>query len=156
MNELLLKDSPSHFGEWAGLDDDKFVNFVRSLLLKMPIFERLVYLASLAGSGTRSLCDQFNQRFPEANYDSGKADAAIAHQHEAVFEEWLALSVERKLAGLEYWASHVGTPRVDLACEWLQGRSQDRLVPRRALGSQTLLFRSDMALLLPIIFVWGS
>jgi|SRR5579862_1176163 len=156
MNELLLKDSPSHCGEWAEVDDDKFVSFLRSLLLKMPVFERLVYLASLAGSGARGLCDQFNQRFPEANYDSVKADAAIAREHEAVFEEWLALSVERKLAGLEYWARHVETPRADLAGEWLQGRSQDRLVPRRALGSQTLLFRSDMALLLPITFVWGS
>jgi hypothetical protein len=71
-----------------------------------------------------------------------------------VFEAWLCLSLEDKMADLDEWASQFGRSRADLAQQWLQPYSSECLAPSDALIPEVALFRSDLALLRPMIELW--
>jgi hypothetical protein len=104
--------------------------FIRETLLAIPsVFERLIYVASLASE-------------PEA-------DVAIA-EHKAVFEEWLCLNLARKQADLEAHARRQHRPALELIRYWIQPRCHQSLIPASARGPERELFEIELEMLLPI------
>jgi hypothetical protein len=101
----------------------------RTTLIGMrSVFERLVYIASLANVG----------RLPRT-------------EHAAVFEEWLRLGLEQKREDLETYAHRRGLPPHELVREWLQRHSYEALIPCGALRPERELFEMDLEVLLPIL-----
>lgn len=147
---------PKNVGHHSTLKYDEFVAFLSSVLLDMPsIFERLTYLAQLnKPENQRRLYEDLSCRFPEWGASPWRANAAVAWQHQAMFEEWLRLSPEEKLADLDEWASQFRTSRAELARQWLPPQSIHDLEPHGTGAPEIALFRSDLQLLLPVILAW--
>ena len=147
---------PRHAGLRSGLKYDEFGAFLSSVLLDMPsIFERLTYLAELNKSENQArLYGDLSRRFPEWGADQNRAHAAVEWQHEVIFEKWLCLTLEEKLADLDEWASQFRTSRAELARQWRQPRAIHDLEPESAEAPEIALFRSDLKLLLQVILGW--
>ena len=151
----VIADQPKNTISSSALKYDEFAAFVAGVLLDFPsIFERLVYLVRLKkAENDGRLHDELGRRFPEWCIDCRRATAAIEWHHRSIFEDWLRLSLEDKLADLDVWASRFGTTRAALARQWLQPQAVHELEPQ-APAPEIALFRSDLELLLPVILAW--
>jgi hypothetical protein len=154
----LLDRTPLKIGSWPKITSGKAAGPLGAVVADMPsVFQRLVYVVSFNCLETRRrLGDDCPGQFPEWVDGGENARAAIVRQHQLVFEDWLCLSLEQKLADLEEWASRLGRPRADMARDWLQPRPLACLLPPGVMAPERDLFRYDLELLLPINLAWES
>ena len=103
-----------------------------STLLGIPsVFERLIYVASLA------------------NIDSGgdRDHQVVRAEHQAVFEDWLALSLRDKHVDLEVCAADQGHTTSGMMRHWIQPSNYQDLIPLSALAPQRELFIMELEVL---------
>ena len=130
------------------LSAERLPGAVRAVLLGLPCrFERLVCIASLQHPETRG---QFCHLLP-LDLDWGEVDPVLCREHHEIFEDWLGLSLEDKLADLESYAVDQGVAMANIAYQWLSLERRDCLVPRGALPPEKRLFQSDVELLLMVL-----
>jgi hypothetical protein len=138
----------SNCGDQPALNAEKRTGAVRAVLRGLPCrFERLVCIASLQNPETRG---QFCHLLP-LDQDWEKVDLALCREHHEIFEDWLGLALEDKLADLESYAAGRGVAMADIAHQWLFPERRDCLVPRGALPPEKRLFHGDVEMLLMIL-----
>jgi hypothetical protein len=121
---------------------------VRSALLGLPCqIERLIFIAFFQNPENRG---QFSYLLP-LNYDREDVDLALLREHHKVFEDWLGLALEEKMADLEAYASGRGETLADIAYQWLVPERRAGLVPGGVFPPEKLLFYSDVEMLLMIL-----
>ena len=144
----VIQSKPPNWVKHLQHCDEQFMRGVRSTLLGLPCrFERLVYIASFQNPENR---DQFSHLLP-LDYDREKVDLELSREHHRIFEDWLALALEEKLADLEAYASGRGEDMAEIAYQWLVPERRADLVPRGAFPPEKLLFHSDVEMLLMIL-----
>jgi hypothetical protein len=116
------------------------VKDIHSVLLAIPsVFERLVYIASLADR---------NDMGEEAGARSRRV---LRTEHSAVFDEWLCLSMEQKVEDVKTYAGGQRRPSHELMRLWLQPHCYEILIPPGSLSPARELFREDLEILLQIL-----
>lgn len=109
---------------------------LHATLLGIPsVFERLIYVASLANGVS----------------DGVESQQAVRAEHQAVFEDWLALNLRDKQADLEVCAADLGHSASGLMRHWIQLRQQRHLLPSSALAPQRELFMMELEVLFVVI-----
>jgi len=145
---LALRGKPPNWASHRRQSDAKLTSGVRAALLGLPCrFERLVLIVFLQSPETRG---QFGHLLP-LDYDSAKVDPALCREHHKIFEDWLGLSLEDKLADLEYYATCRREAVASIAHEWLSPDQRDYLVPCGALPPEKRLFQGDVETLLMLL-----
>jgi hypothetical protein len=145
---LTLQSKPPDWDNYLQNSDEQFMRAVRSTLLGLSCqFERLIYIASFQNPENRG---QFTELLP-SDYDRGEVDLPLSREHRKIFEEWLGLALEEKLADLEAYALGRGEAMVDIAHQWFVPERRAGLVPHGAFPPEKLLFQSDVELLLMIL-----
>ena len=99
------------------------------------VFERLIYIASLANTDTEVDRDQ----------------EAVRAEHQAVFEDWLAMSLGHKHADLEVCAASQGRSATSMMRHWIQPSHYEDLIPLSAVAPQRELFVIELEVLFLII-----
>lgn len=128
--------------------DEKLTGAVRSILLGLPCrFARLVFIASFQNPETRG---QFSHLLL-LGYDREEVDLALLREHQNIFEDWLGLSLEDKLADLEAYASGRSETVANIDDQWRRPERRNCLVPAGALPPEKQLFQSDLEILLMIL-----
>lgn len=120
---------------------------IHTTLLRIhSVFERLIYIASLANHG--------------AGDDAGEepADSTLGQmlgkEHQAVLENWLCLKLRDKIADLDAFAADQGRSAIEILRHWIQPRCHQRLIPAAALRLRGL-FELELEILLPIVTAAG-
>jgi hypothetical protein len=122
---------------------------IHAALRALPsIFERLVCLASFHNPSAR---DSFCRQMQLANYDCEQVDEVLSREHHLIFEDWLSLSLEQKMADLEECAAAQGRSVQDLAQERFELHALECLIPQGVQAPEVELFGSDAVLLLRLI-----
>lgn len=112
------------------------------------MFERLTYFTFVQNPAARcALCSSLGLE----EYEDRQVEAALWKEHHAIFEDWLCMSLERKLADLEEYSSRQDRSLVEVALGWFDPISAQRLIPRGAQAPEIRLFQNDVELLLRII-----
>jgi hypothetical protein len=145
MEWLVSEGEASNCGHPPERNTAQLTGTVREVLLGMPCrFERLVCIASLQNPETRG---QFCHLLP-LDQDWEKVDLALCREQHEIFEDWLGLALDDKLADLEFFAAGRGVAMADIAHQWLFPERCDCLVPRGALPPEKRLFHGDVEMLL--------
>ena len=138
---------PNWVSRWP-IPDENVACAVRAAMHGSPHkFGRLVFVVVLQNPETR---DHLSRLLP-LDHDCDKVALALCRQHHEIFEDWLCLGLEDKLADLEAYASGLGEAVGSVANQWLSLDQRDYLVPRDALPPEKRLFQSDAEALLIIL-----
>lgn len=144
----MTEGEASNCGDQPALRAERLSSAVRPALLGLPCrFERLVCITSLQNPETRG---QFCHLLPLVQ-DWAKIDPVLCREHHEIFEDWLGMALEDKLADLESYAAGRGMAMADIAHQWLFPERRDCLVPRGALPPEKRLFQGDVEMLLMIL-----
>jgi hypothetical protein len=145
--------SPGHVFMTGQNPFDKFdaSDFVNLALSPIPSkFGRLVCLAGLR--------DHENDPLADMLYGKGPIDAALQEKHREVFNTWLGLSLEARLADVtEYFANEGGnnTGIAKWAQRWMEEKLYERLRPIGAGESEWSLFSSGLEAILQLLLRLG-
>ena len=126
-------------------------NFAATLqwvLRRMSPFERLTYIPSLHNPAVR---EALRLEFRAGEDHRADLEAGIWATHLLIFEDWLRLTLEEKLADLQDYALRHGWTIGRVAQEWLLPVPAARLVPRGAQPPEVRLFWLDVESLLSIL-----
>lgn len=105
-------------------------------LLGIPsVFERLIYVASLALDGS----------------DGNGRQGALRAEHQAVFENWLGLSLQEKQADLEVCGAGQGHSLPGMMRHWIEPHHHQCLIPESAPSVQRELFIMELEVLFLVI-----
>jgi hypothetical protein len=149
--------------------NDPCAQFVHSTVSILPsILERLVFLASLhepdtGGYNDRALEALVGLRFGKDATGSVRCgrlelDRVLRHEHAAVFEEWLCLTMRQRMAELATYASSQSTPPPTLLRKWIDEKSYIGLIPSDAMPVQRQHFLLEMETALAALLLrtfWG-
>ena len=137
---------PNRLSHWPP-PEEKVTRALLANLHGLPHrFERLVFVAALQNPETRDqLCGL------PLDHDWEKVSLILCREHREIFEEWLGLYLEDKMADLEAYASGRGESVANIAQRWLSPDQRDYLVPSVALPPEKRLFQIDVETLLMIL-----
>jgi hypothetical protein len=117
---------------WTSVEESS----VATTMLGVPsMFEGLLQTAFLAG------CEA----------DGSANRQAALREHQAVFEDWLALPLRDKQADLLAGAANLGRSAHSIMLRWIQPRHYQELIPAGALAPQRELFAMEMEILFMMV-----
>jgi hypothetical protein len=107
------------------------------------VFERLITLASRANYE----CFRDGAEAPADNQPRQE----LRREHQAVFERWLCLTLQDKLADLDVCAENRGLSVLEVIRPWMARGCRQNLIPAAACQPQQDLFELEFEILLPIV-----
>jgi len=145
--QIILQGEPSDGAHDRKQSVEEFMGAVREALLGLPCqFECLVFMASLQNpDARRRFCHTL-----KFHCDSETVDLVLHKKHREIFEEWLSLPLEDKVADLQAYVPR-SARMTSILSGWLIPERRDCLVPRDTVAPAKRLFDSDAEVLL-IIF----
>ncbi len=120
----------------------------RRTLQQVPsMYGQLVYLASLRNHNT----NRYEHHGLAARFGEEQADRVLRSNHEAVFQDWLSLSVREKKNDLDTYLSSIDDNKRLVVETWLRIMTFRNLLPGVARGVEADLFVADFRVLLQLL-----
>jgi len=120
----------------------------RSLVRILSSYGRLVYLSGLRHPDT----GRYEYFGSGANSSNTHLSQALLRIHEAVFQDWLEMSLEQKMADVQLYISGlVQVDRAELIDAWLRLTPYKNLVPASIQGPERQRHFSDFEVLLGLL-----